>query len=146
MQRRIEKILIATDGTPSSREAVDVGVELAAAEDAEVVFLHVAPPVDYRYVRGAPFRAVPRQLETDGDAVLEQATEVASRRGVEHQLAHFAGETPDLIVNLADAVDADLIVVGSSGRRLPHKSVSRHVVKHAGRPVLVARQKSKLAA
>lgn len=145
MQSNITKILVATDGTPASREAVDLGVELAASEKAKVVFLHVAPP-EYRYVRAARLPARPRQLDSDGDSALEEATEVASMRGVEHQLAHFAGETPDLIVNLAEAVHADLIVVGSRGRRLPHKSVSRHVVKHADRPVLIARQKDKLAA
>jgi nucleotide-binding universal stress UspA family protein len=146
MHSSITKILVATDGTSASREAVDLGVELAASENAEVVFLHVAQPVEYRYVRGARFRAIPRQLDSDGDSALEEATEVASKRGVEHQLAHFAGETPDLIVNVAEAVDADLIVVGSRGRRLSYKSVSRHVVKHADRPVLIAPQKDKLAA
>ena len=42
----MKKILIATDGSTSSAEAVEFGVELAAEQKAKVVFVHVAPSLD----------------------------------------------------------------------------------------------------
>ena len=43
----MKKILIATDGSASANQAVGVGVELAAEQDAQVTFIHVLPPDDY---------------------------------------------------------------------------------------------------
>ena len=42
----MKKILIATDGSESAREALEFGLELAAEQDAEAFILHVAPRVD----------------------------------------------------------------------------------------------------
>jgi nucleotide-binding universal stress UspA family protein len=42
----MNRILIATDGSPASREAVEFGVELAEEHDASVVFVHVIPLLD----------------------------------------------------------------------------------------------------
>jgi nucleotide-binding universal stress UspA family protein len=37
----MKQILIATDGSPSAQEAVDVGLELAKEQGADVTFVHV---------------------------------------------------------------------------------------------------------
>ena len=42
----MKSILVATDGSPYSAEAVTFGVELAADTEAEVIFVHVVPAVD----------------------------------------------------------------------------------------------------
>jgi len=42
----MKKILIATDGSPASREATAFGLELAEEHAAEVTFVHVAPVLD----------------------------------------------------------------------------------------------------
>ena len=39
----MKKILIATDGSPSAREAVRFGLELAEEQGAEVVLGHAVP-------------------------------------------------------------------------------------------------------
>ena len=39
----MKQILIATDGSPSAQEAVDVGLELAKEQGADVTFVHVTP-------------------------------------------------------------------------------------------------------
>ena len=38
----MKKILIATDGSPSALQAVELGLELVAEQEAEAVFVHVA--------------------------------------------------------------------------------------------------------
>jgi nucleotide-binding universal stress UspA family protein len=42
----MNRILIATDGSPASQEAVEFGVELAEEHDSAVVFVHVIQLVD----------------------------------------------------------------------------------------------------
>ena len=39
----MQRILIATDGSAAANEAVELGVELARDEGAEVIFVHVVP-------------------------------------------------------------------------------------------------------
>ena len=135
--RRIERILVATDGTSDAREAVDVGLELAAAEGAEVAFLHVVPPVEYIAGRGFHVPKITKLAE-DGDQVLAQAASLADERGVEHTSDVYAGPAGKVIVSMADAVEADLIVVGARRPRLRFGSVSNQVARDAKRPVPVA--------
>jgi nucleotide-binding universal stress UspA family protein len=138
--KNINRILVATDGSGSSRQAVELGVEIAAAEDAEITFVHVAPPVEYRAGRTMSMRAVPRRLSSVGDAVLDDAAAAASDNGVRFHRELIAGDVADVIVTLADVIDSDLIVVGERPRRLRvGQSVSRAVTRCSKRPVLVAR-------
>ena len=139
-ERHINRILIATDGSPSARHAVEVGVELAQAEGAEVTFVHVTPPIEFRSGRTMAMQAVPRRIGHVGDGALDAAALDASENGVRFERELIAGDAGDVIVVLADAIDADLVVVGERPRRLRvGPSVSRWVSRHTRRPVLVAR-------
>src|SRR5512144_522674 len=42
----MDRILIATDGSPSAQEAVEFGLELAGEQDAAVTFVLAIPAVD----------------------------------------------------------------------------------------------------
>ncbi len=143
--RKIARILVATDGTPDAREAVDLGVELAAAEGAQIAFLHVVPPVDHVHGRGYHMPKITK-LESMTDTVLAEAASVADERGVESIREVYAGPADEVIVSMADAIEADLIVVGSRKSKLPFKSISRSVVRRADRPVLVAGGRERRAA
>ena len=139
----INRILVATEGGDSSQHAVALGVELAAAEGAEVIFLHVMPPVDFVGGRMS-MPAVPRRLETVGDEPLDDAALIADRHGVRFERELIAGYVADTIVDLADAVDADLVVVGERPRRRRLvTTIARWVARSSDRPVLVARPRVK---
>jgi nucleotide-binding universal stress UspA family protein len=138
--KHINRILVATDGSVSARHAVEVGVELAQAEQAAVTFVHVADPIEFRGGRNMSMEAIPRRLRHVGDSALDEAAVVASTHGVSFQRELIAGDAGDVIVALADAIDADLVIVGERPRRLRvGRSVSRWVSNHTRRPVLVAR-------
>lgn len=135
----IKRILVATGGGQSSRHAVALGIELAAAEDAEMTFVHVVPPVDFHGGRTS-MPAVTRLFGTVGYEALDEAAFSAGERGVRFHKELIAGDVGDSIVAFADAIDADLIVVGERPRRPRLKiTVSRWVARNSTRPVLVAR-------
>lgn len=137
-------ILIATDGSESARAAVDVGVELAEAEDAQAVFANVLSIVDLIpewEERDVSPERLPRPEE---EPALADALELARAHGVEARAELLTGYPPKQIAALADEIEADIIVVGSRGigrlKRAVLGSTSRELLSLTGRPVLIVRQ------
>lgn len=143
----MKRILIATDGSASSAEAVDFGVELAAEHEAKVIFVHVAPALDVIPATGYGMAgAIPRiahELDAFDRVSLEDAEEIAAREGVEASSKLLVGNAVDEIVAYADSEGADMIVVGSRGHgtfaSVLLGSVSRGVLSESKRPVAVIR-------
>lgn len=143
------KVLVATDFTEGSRPALAVAGALATG--AEVTLLHVMKqpssvlssafmPLGDTWT--PPPKAAVDELRALGDTTLESLRK-------EHGLAGWVqldGDPASVIVERAEALGADLIVVGSRGRRglarLVLGSVAEHVVRHARCSVLVAREAS----
>ena len=143
----MKRILIATDGSPASTEAVEFGLELADEHEAEVIFVHVAPAVDVIPTGGFGMTcALPHRLDERDREPLEEAAAAATARGVDATTQLLAGDVAEEIVAFADSHGVDLIVVGSHGRgpvgRFLVGSVSDFIVRHAGCPVLVVRSAS----
>ena len=139
----MKQILIATDGSSSSREAVDVGLELAKEQGADVTFVHVAPAEEIRGGRGGAHALTHREDIDESETALKDAADAADAAGVSYELERFSGETVETIVALADSKSADLIVLGSRGRSAVASavlgSISLGVLRHASRPVLVVK-------
>ena len=141
----MKKILIATDGSASAREAVAFGLELAARQGAEVIVVHVAPALDVLPVAGFGMPAAqPHPVSAYDRASLDVASTLAAAAGVKIQTELLTGNPVDEIVAFADSIDADLIVVGSRGHGAVASailgSVSQGVLHEARRPVLVFRR------
>jgi len=136
-----QRILIATDGSPGSRVAIDEGLGLAESLGAGVTFVSVRPAPSP--VLGDPYyqRALTKELARARTALAE-AVACARERGIECDAAVLEGDVADEIVALARERDADVIVVGTRGlgqfKSRLMGSVSTAVVHSANRPVLVA--------
>jgi nucleotide-binding universal stress UspA family protein len=141
----MKRIVIATDGSPSASEAVEFGLELAAEQSAEAIFVHVAPAVDVLPTAGGfgTPGGLPHELTEYDRSSLEEAAGLASEEGVEARTELLTGDPACEIVAYADSIDAGLIVVGSRGHGALASallgSVSRGVLHEARRPVLVVR-------
>jgi nucleotide-binding universal stress UspA family protein len=138
----VKKILIATDGSPAARDAVQFGLEFVVEHDAEAIFVHVAPGYDVLPVHAYGVEsAVPHRLTDHDRAPLVEAAKVASDYGVAATMELLVGNPADEIVAYADSKDVDLIVVGSRGHGAIASallgSVSHAVLREARRPVLV---------
>jgi len=138
----IDRVLIATDGSPGSLVAVEEGVRLAKILGSEVTFVAVADAPSP--ILGDPYyqRAVTENLGHMRTA-LAKATPYAEERRVTYETELLEGSPAEAVLGLARSRDADLIVVGSRGlgtiKSALLGSVSSTIVHHADRPVLVAR-------
>jgi nucleotide-binding universal stress UspA family protein len=140
----MKQILVATDGSPNGGYALEQALDLAKGGGSRLLIV---------YVRHAPFSALgepfyQRSLTAESKDACETGALALARAqavGVEAEVEVLEGDPPKRILELARLRDVDLIVVGS--RRLGTLaglllgSVSREVVHHADRPVLVAAQR-----
>jgi nucleotide-binding universal stress UspA family protein len=141
----MKKILIATDGSPASIEALEVGFELAAAEEARAIVVHVAPAIDSAPTGGFGLSpaALTHQLTAADRAPLGAALELEADLDydVDVDVELLRGTPVNQIVAYAEEHDVDLIVVGSRGHGAFTTallgSVSLGVLRHTRRPVLV---------
>jgi nucleotide-binding universal stress UspA family protein len=142
----VKRIVIGIDGSPQSRDALRVGLELAADEGAEVVLAHVVTPlgpiVTDEGVSGVPHRPT----RPEDDEPLAEAARLAEEAGVPFQLELLVGLPGEELLAVADQGEADLIVVGSRGlgtvKGALLGSVSREVLAKAKTPVLVVKPAS----
>jgi nucleotide-binding universal stress UspA family protein len=140
----MKNILIATDGSASADEAVELGLELASEHDAAVFIVHVVPAADVAPWSAFGMSAGAPHVETPADrGPLDDAVARAEERGISAKAELLTGAAIDEIVAFADSHDMDLIVLGSRGHgavaRALLGSVSLGVLRETRRPVLIVR-------
>jgi nucleotide-binding universal stress UspA family protein len=140
----MKRILIATDGSPSATEAVELGLELASENDARVYVVHAVPTADVAPWSAFGMSAGAPHVETPVDrAPVHDAVARAEERGIPVTGELLTGTAVDEIVAYADSHDVDLIVMGSRGHgavaRALLGSVSLGVLRETRRPVLIVR-------
>jgi nucleotide-binding universal stress UspA family protein len=140
-ERRFEvkTILLAYDGTEPSERALARAAELAKAFDAAVHVTSVAPMLVGTTRGMGPYD--PADPPSAHMTQLESARVLLAQEGVTATLAPAHGDAVDAILEIADKVDADLIVLGSHERSLVEHalgmSVSGRVTRKAHRDVLI---------
>lgn len=139
-----DKIVVGTDGSPTSLKAVAHAASLAAATGAHLHIAMVTPSIP---VVVAPDMLLLASAEwTDATdqatrAALDSAAEAAAAVGAEATTHQLSGDPADALLGLCDDIDADLLVVGNRGmhgaRRFLLGSVSSRCAHHANRSVLI---------
>ena len=139
------RILVATDGSREAQLALTTAAELANSTDSELHVLHVGEvPLVYHPERHA-YRAEYEDHEKEAQQLLEAQVARIEGAGAAEAQAHLRmGRADEEIVDLAQSIDAGLIVMGSRGqgrlRRALVGSVSESVVLHAHCPVTIVRE------
>lgn len=130
-----DRVLVVTDGEATGRAAVDAGIGLAAAHDADVEALFVVDTTEHWDM------AVERR-ESAGEAAVEEAEARGEAAGVDVRKRFRYGSAHEAVLEHADAHDVDLIVVGSARRTgldrlINPETVPVRVQRGADAPVLV---------
>jgi len=136
-------ILVPVDfGEPSER-AIDIALTLGMRFEALVTLLHVSWMPPYYYATYAEGLAFPLdEMETQAKKMLDDTLAKAVARYTRVDGKTVAGEPWEKILEVAKDCGADLIVMGTHGRRgVAHVflgSVAEKVVRHSPVPVLTA--------
>ncbi|MFN8018272.1 MAG: universal stress protein [Acidimicrobiales bacterium] len=144
-------VLLATDGSEHCTDALRKAVELLG-RDHRFVTLAVVPPAFVPTASLSPMEVHPTLVDPELELQLEEEQRAVSDDEVHHLDAALAitaehlvetGEPGDTVCEVAERVEADVIVVGSHGhgrfKRMLMGSVSTHVLHNARCPVLVVR-------
>jgi nucleotide-binding universal stress UspA family protein len=135
-------ILLATDGSKEAQLAATTAVDLANITNSELHVVHVG---ELRPTFLAQTESEPAELEREARRRLDEEVRRVEKAGGALEEAHLKlGRADEEIVELADDLDAGLIVMGSRGRgrirRALMGSVSDSVVRHAHCPVTIVRE------
>lgn len=143
-----EKILVAVDGSPTSLRGLDEAIKVAKAMHGQLMLVHVVNElvIAAEYVPSVYYEPILVSLRDSGAKVLEQAMSFARRADVtcEQKLIEtLGGRAADEIVKQAKEWSADLIVLGTHGRRglkrLAMGSDAELVLRQSPVPVLMVR-------
>ena len=145
-----QRILVATDGSALSKKAVRSAIDLAAAIDADLVALYVAPRYPVSYFEGGMAVSMQEIARTEklwadkGQAVVDAVQQSAKAEDVKAKAIVTKSDlVAESIMAAARKHKCDLVVMASHGRkgikRVLLGSETQHVLTHSTVPVLVLR-------
>jgi nucleotide-binding universal stress UspA family protein len=133
-------IVVGTDGSTRAGVAVDKALELAGLMGATVHAVHsIHTPATIDDPHSA--QVVMDEMQSHSDAIQEHLLEKAKRRGVTVEFHSSLGEPASALIELAEKLNADLVVVGNRGmsgvKRFVLGSVPNKVSHHCPCSVLI---------
>jgi nucleotide-binding universal stress UspA family protein len=141
-------IVVGTDGSSTATQAVREAVDVAKALGAKLELVSAYAPVSDQRLRSEQRRAStdtaaavnPRR---DTEALLDDAADIAREAAVEVGIHARQGDPSDAILDVAEELGADLVIVGNKGmtgaKRFMLGSVPNRVSHHAPCSVLIVR-------
>jgi nucleotide-binding universal stress UspA family protein len=141
-----ERILVPVDGSPTSTQGLDEAIKLAKLTGASLRLVHVVN--ELTFATGFEFYTgdVIGMLKEAGEQVLAEAKARVQASGLDavtFLAENFGSRVCDIVVDEATKWKADLIVIGSHGRRgvgrLVIGSDAEQIVRMAAVPVLLVR-------
>ena len=158
------KILVAIDGSTTSRKVFEAGVSLAQNRGASLMLLHVLSskeedypsPFIYSDLKYNPnvepiledYRKQWQKFEQQGREFWQSLTEEATQAGVKTEFKQTLGYPGQNICEEAQTWSAELILVGSRGltglKEMFLGSISNYVIHHAPCSVFIVREEANL--
>jgi nucleotide-binding universal stress UspA family protein len=140
----MKRILVGVDGSEASMKAAQLAAEIAIRFGARVTLAYVVPrlllPPD---AYGLTVADVEQEHRVFGEKLLAHALTRLGESGVQVDTVVLTGPPAEGLAESAQAIDVDLVVVGSRGRgavaRMLLGSVTDRLVHICPKPVLVVR-------
>ena len=151
---QLKKILVAYDGSPHSKKALNWAIDLSLMSAAEVVVVKVFEGNELYAMAEAGvasllalFDAMRREKQKLMDELhqrlMDEVSEVAQKRGVKLAGEILQGNIAGEIISYAEKNKFDLIIAGTKGQgvleNLLMGSVSRNLVSLSHVPVMVVK-------
>lgn len=143
-----KSILVAVDGSATSDLALKEAIQLAKEIGARLRIVNVVDEVNFNWAEYPNLTEIWDALVASSRSLLDKAASVAAEAGIQAEtrlveLDKLGDRVPETLAREAEAWPADLIVVGTHGRRgLSHVllgSVAEGIVRVATKPVLLIR-------
>jgi nucleotide-binding universal stress UspA family protein len=137
-----KSILVPFDGSQFSKKALERACDLSKVDPAEITVLYVIP----RYEEMIEFfmtDSIRKAMFDEANRILDVAKEIAKTRGVTVSATIKEGHAGDNIIETAEMLKNDLIIIGTYGwkgvNRAIMGSTTERVIMNASCPVLVVR-------
>lgn len=138
---QIQRILVPVDFSEPSKKAVAYGMSLALELDATLTLAHVVP---FPPALAVPFpvegQHVSDEYMDETRQKLRELIDDEFRSSIQSSFDVRAGDIEDQLLSLAEESSADLIVMGTHGRRRFERwflgSVTEHILRKMPAPVL----------
>ena len=144
-----KRIMVAVDGSETGERALNEAIRLAIELQGQLHIVHALEPVNVSWDAELPDPIDIWDIMTrSGTEILRRAEVAARAAGVKFdtkliEITMLGQRIPEAIASEADTWTADLIVIGTHGRRglsrLLLGSVAEGVVRVASKPVLLIR-------
>jgi nucleotide-binding universal stress UspA family protein len=138
-------ILVATDFSPPAEHALEYACVLASKLDATIHLVSVVgvPALAVPELGAAMAASVIDTMIDDNQNALDRLADQCRARGKVGEVLLRTGDARDMICHTATELKADLIVLGTHGRRGLSRallgSVAEYVVRTSNVPVLTVR-------
>lgn len=150
LQTRPPRFVVGYDFTDTGEQALAQAVAYASLIPNTIIHVGWAPPVGAPLPTGSennlPAEPMDALREQVGRLVKQYANTGIDLPNAQVELHVLSGSADDALARLAFSVEADMIIVGTKGRkgleRVVVGSVAEMVVRKAPCPVLVARPKA----
>jgi nucleotide-binding universal stress UspA family protein len=137
---KYRKILVAVDGSESSKNALHQAFKLANEEKCWITVTSVVPPYEGE-IEILGVKDIRAALRKPCEDALAEVEKTAKTERMLVKTVCEEGEVYERIVDLADAENCDVIVMGRGGQRRIERtligSVTARVIGHTQRDVLV---------
>ncbi len=107
-------VVVGADNSPTAKRAIEAAVDIVLMSGGA---LHLVTAFAYKKMGESSADSGVFTNEGDADAALQVLSFIPKNRGVEPTLHLVSGEPAAAIIETADKVGADLIVVGNRGMK-----------------------------
>jgi universal stress protein A len=141
-----QRIIVATDLSPASEPALKEAIGLAKENGAELLIAHAYQPpsvVEAQSISAGVYEEWDQSIRAGVKVRLQELVESAAKEGVQAKSLILTGAPYEAIAEAARSKDADLVVLGTHGRKGVSRfflgSVAARVISTAPCPVMTVR-------